>query len=433
MRFDARTAKQLLPGAHLNIDGCPGLRLQATTSRRSWIYRYKSPVDGRMRQIKIGEWPALSIAVAAVEWERLRDERNAGNDPALTKRQAHGSVGVMVQQGDSLTVRDVCTAYLEGHVERNRKSKGAAEVARMFRTMIGDIAELPAAELTRERAFSKIDSFRHIPVQASKLRLELGAAWDYALDAGRLLESTPNWWRQIMRGRLRSKGRRIGGQPIGTVKRFLSDVEAGALVNWLPNFSRNVEDALTLYLWTGTRGGEIAAMEGAEITDEPDGLWWTIPKAKTKNARHESATDLRVPLVGRADAIVRRRRERYGKGWLFPAERGGHMEQKVFGQAVHFHMPYSETRPEQDRPRLPVAHWAPHDLRRTARTMLAALGCPYEIGEAIIGHTLPGVGGIYNRHSYDAERRHWLVKLDEKLEAVTQAHQTSPSSGRSRS
>ncbi|AYX28721.1 Phage integrase [Burkholderia pseudomallei] len=433
MRFDARTAKQLSPGAHLKIDGCPGLRLEATASRRSWIYRYKSPVDGRMRQIKIGEWPALSIAAAAVEWERLKQARNAGNDPALAKRQANDSVGVMVQQGDSPTVRDICSAYLTGHVERNRQSKGAAEVARMFRTMLGDIADLPAVEVTRERAFSKIDSYRHVPVQASRLRLELGAAWDYALDAGRLPESASNWWRQIMRGRLRSNGRRIQGQPIGTAKRFLTDAEVGALITWLPNFSRNVEDALTLYLWTGTRGAEICAMEGTEITEERDGLWWTIPKVKTKSARHEKATDLRVPLVGRADAIVRRRLERYGKGWLFPAERGGHMQQKVFGQAVHCHMPYSVTRPEQERPRLPVTHWAPHDLRRTARTILAALGCPYEIGEAILGHMLPGVGGIYNRHSYDAERRHWLTKLDEKLEAATRSHQSSPSSGRSRS
>lgn len=433
MRFDARTAKQLSPGAHLKIDGCPGLRLEATASRRSWIYRYKSPVDGRMRQIKIGEWPALSIAAAAVEWERLKQARNAGNDPALAKRQANDSVGVMVQQGDSPTVRDICSAYLTGHVERNRQSKGAAEVARMFRTMLGDIADLPAVEVTRERAFSKIDSYRHVPVQASRLRLELGAAWDYALDAGRLPESASNWWRQIMRGRLRSNGRRIQGQPMGTAKRFLTDVEVGALITWLPNFSRNVEDALTLYLWTGTRGAEICAMEGTEITEERDGLWWTIPKVKTKSARHEKATDLRVPLVGRADAIVRRRLERYGKGWLFPAERGGHMQQKVFGQAVHCHMPYSVTRPEQERPRLPVTHWAPHDLRRTARTILAALGCPYEIGEAILGHMLPGVGGIYNRHSYDAERRHWLTKLDEKLEAATRSHQSSPSSGRSRS
>ncbi|WP_414451915.1 tyrosine-type recombinase/integrase [Burkholderia sp. 22PA0099] len=429
MRFDARTAKQLLPGAHLNIDGYPGLRLEATASRRSWTYRYKSPVDGRMRQIKIGEWPALSIAAAAVEWERLRDQRNAGNDPALAKRQARGSVAVMVQQGHSPTVREVCLAYLEGHVERNRKSKGAAEVARIFKTMIGDIAELPAAELTRERAFNKIDSFRHIPVQASKLRLELGAAWDYALDAGRLPETALNWWRQVMRGRLRSNGKRIQGQPTGTVKRFLSDAETGALINWLPNFSRNVEDALTFYLWTGTRGAEIGAMEGREIAEEPDGLWWTIPKVKTKNARHENATDLRVPLVGRAEAIVRRRLERYGPGWLFPAERGGPMQQKVFGQAVHFHMPYSETRPEQQRPRLTITHWAPHDLRRTTRTLLAAVGCPYEVGEAIIGHMLPGVGGIYNRHDYDAERRQWLAKLDAKLETLSVASTSSARGG----
>ncbi|WP_175766011.1 tyrosine-type recombinase/integrase [Burkholderia ambifaria] len=418
MRFDARTAKQLLPGAHLNIDGCPGLRLEAAASRRSWTYRYKSPVDGRMRQIKIGEWPAMSVAAAAVEWERLRDQRNAGNDPALAKRQPNSSVAVMVQQGDSLTVGEVCDAYLKGHIETRRKPKGAAEVARMFRTMIGGIADFPAAKLTRERAFATIDAFRHIPVQATKLRLELGAAWDYALDAGRLPEGTPNWWRQIMRGRLRSIGKRIGGQPVGTAKRFLSDGEVGVLINWLPNFSRNVEDALTLYLWTGTRGVEVAGMAGAEIADEQDGLWWTIPKAKTKNARHENATDLRVPLIGRAEAIVRRRVQRYGDGWLFPAERGGRMEQKVFGQAVHFHMPYSETRPEQARPRLPVTHWSPHDLRRTVRTMLAALGCPFEIGEAILGHMLRGVGGVYNRHKYDDERRYWLSKLNLKLEEL---------------
>jgi integrase len=98
------------------------------------------------------------------------------------------------------------------------------------------------------------------------------------------------------------------------------------------------------------------------------------------------------------------------------------MQQKVFGQSVHYHMPYSETRPKLVRPRLPVTHWAPHDLRRTARTMLAALGCPFEVGEAIIGHMLSGVGGVYNRHAYDAERRQWLMKLDAKLEAVSREH-----------
>ncbi len=418
MRFDARAAKQMQPGTHMTIDGCPGLRLEASASRRSWTYRYKSPVDGRMRQTKIGEWPALSLAAAMGEWEKLRSGRDAGSDPALAKRQqARPVVGVMVQD-QAPTVREVCRAYLIGHVERNRKSKGAKETRRTFDTMLGDFGDRVAEAVTRAQAFALLESHAHIPVQARRLRQELGAAWDYALDANTLPEATPNWWRQIMRGRLRSTGKRIEGESTGTKKRVLSNIETGRLINWLPNFSRAVKDAVTMYLWTATRGAEICAMTGSEILVEEDGAWWVIPKAKTKNARHADATDLRVPLVGRADEIVRRRKARYGDGYLFPSTTGRHMEQNVVQTGVWTHQPYSTTRPEQDRPRLTVTHWAPHDLRRTARTMLAALGCPFEVGEAITGHMLPGVAGVYNLHKYDSERRHWLTLLDARLEEL---------------
>ncbi len=44
--------------------------------------------------------------------------------------------------------------------------------------------------------------------------MELGAAWDYALDAGRLPENTPNGWRRIVHGRLRGKGRGRNGERV---------------------------------------------------------------------------------------------------------------------------------------------------------------------------------------------------------------------------
>ena len=49
----------------------------------------------------------------------------------------------------------------------------------------------------------------------ARLRTELGAAWDYAYDSGRLADSVPNWWRQIMRGRcpLRSQCQ-AGAMPV---------------------------------------------------------------------------------------------------------------------------------------------------------------------------------------------------------------------------
>lgn len=57
-------------------------------------------------------------------------------------------------------------------------------------------------------------------------------------------------------------------------------------------------------------------------------------------------------------------------------------------------------------------------MRRTSRTLLAAMGCPDEIGEAIIGHMKEGVVGVYNLHAYDNERRDWLKQLDVRLESL---------------
>ncbi|REG58985.1 uncharacterized protein DUF4102 [Paraburkholderia sp. BL6669N2] len=421
MHFDARAAKQLGPDQHLTVTDCPGLRLVATKTTKSWTYRYKSPVDGRMKQTKIGEWPAMSPAAATAAWEKLREARNEGQEPVAKKRQpSTASIGDMVPQTLKYTMGNLCRDYLEGHVERNRKTKGANEIARMFRTMLGPLADVPAETMTRAQAFDLIESHAHIPVQAAKLRAELGAAWEYAHDAGRLSQDAPNWWRLIMRGKLKSKGKTIGGKRVGK-KRTLSDAELAVLIPWLPNFSRSVCDALTLYLWTATRGSEIVAMEGREITEESDGWWWTIPKEKTKNERHEDATDLRVPLIGRAETVVRRRLSVYGKGHLFPPTNGSaaHIEQKVVQTAVHYRQPYSKTNPDMVRPRLPVTVWAPHDLRRTIRTMLASMGCPDEVGEAVIGHMQEGIKGVYNRHAYDAERRVWLTRVSERLEQLS--------------
>jgi len=72
--------------------------------------------------------------------------------------------------------------------------------------MLGDFGNLDAAKVTRAQAFGLLESFLDTPVVAANLRGELGAACDYGHDAGRLDENAPNWWRLIMRGKLRSKG-----------------------------------------------------------------------------------------------------------------------------------------------------------------------------------------------------------------------------------
>lgn len=429
MSFDARAIKLLQVGQHLTSTEYPGLRIEAFADRRTWTYRYRGPVDGRLRQIKLGGWPAMSVAAAIVAWENCRAQREAGRDPAIEAKEAKAAARAAVyarkakQAAKAYTVFNVADDYWNGHIAVNRKAKGATEIRRMFDTMLGDTGKVSALDLTRAEAFDLIKSHGDRPVVAGYLRAELGAAWDYAIDAGRLPETCPNWWRLILRGKLKSKGKKIAGEHVGTAKRSLSAQEIGQLIRWLPNFTQLVEDALTMYLWTCTRGAEILTMEGRDVGLEEDGLWWwVIPKAKTKNARHENATDLRVPLFGRALAVVSRRKERYGDGLLFPAKRRDGkvvpVEQKTIQSTVWMHQPYSKTRPELERPRLTVTNWAPHDLRRSSRTLLAAMGCPKEVGESILGHMLPGVEGVYNQHGYDAERVEWLRRLSDRLEAL---------------
>lgn len=204
MHFDARTAKLLKPGEHIIVAASPGLRLVATATRRTWTYRYKSPVDQRMRQVALGQWPAMSIAAATVAWEAARARRDAGEDLASTKRAARVERDKPVPR--DYTVRALCDDYLAGHVKVHRKPKGYAEVERLFMRHLPPIESLAPTDVTRSVAFDFLEGLANTPVVAANVRAELGAAWEYALDAGRLDENVPNWWRQVMRGRLRSKG-----------------------------------------------------------------------------------------------------------------------------------------------------------------------------------------------------------------------------------
>jgi integrase len=62
-----------------------------------------------------------------------------------------------------------------------------------------------------------------------------------------------------------------------------------------------------------------------------------------------------------------------------------------------------------------LADFTLHDLRRTARTHLAALGIRREVAERCLGHKLRGVEGTYDRHDYFKERRLALAQWAQLL------------------
>lgn len=159
MHFDSRTAKALQAGQHITFTDYPGLRLSASAKLRTWIYRYRSSVDGRIRQVAIGHWPAMSFPAAIVSWEALKNQRDSGSDPVLSAKQEKIEAKAFIEKEraekaeSAYTVRILCDEYLAGHIYRHRAKKGATEITRMFDTMLGSLEKLPATAITRAMAF----------------------------------------------------------------------------------------------------------------------------------------------------------------------------------------------------------------------------------------------------------------------------------------
>jgi integrase len=62
--------------------------------------------------------------------------------------------------------------------------------------------------------------------------------------------------------------------------------------------------------------------------------------------------------------------------------------------------------------------WTLHDLRRTARSLMARAGVPSEHAEQCLGHTIGGVAGTYNRHDYHSEKLRAYEKLATMVDAI---------------
>jgi integrase len=59
----------------------------------------------------------------------------------------------------------------------------------------------------------------------------------------------------------------------------------------------------------------------------------------------------------------------------------------------------------------------PHDLRRTAASHMTSIGVSRLVVSKILNHAEPGITAVYDRHSYDREKRAaldaWGIRLEE--------------------
>jgi integrase len=161
-----------------------------------------------------------------------------------------------------------------------------------------------------------------------------------------------------------------------------------------------------LRLITAQRGGEVFAIEWKELDLET--AWWTIPGEKSKNGLAH-----RVPLSCPAVKLFQDLRQRQLRSkshknspWVFPARQG------------QGHLGTVQKSVERIRDQAKCEDFTAHDLRRTAASMMTGMGIPRLTVSKILNHVEPGVTAVYDRHSYDREKRDALEAWSKRLMAM---------------
>jgi integrase len=172
--------------------------------------------------------------------------------------------------------------------------------------------------------------------------------------------------------------------------------------------------AMRMILCTGQRPGEVAGMSWDELKDG----FWNIPAARMKGKEPQ-----RVPLTPMVlDIIEQARPLSCDSRYVF---RSSYVEDSPI-------KPHSLAR-ALDRHRLEmgftedVPRFTPHDLRRTVRTRLAALGVSDVVAERVLGHKLQGILAVYNRYDYDQEKRQALELWERELQRIVGTDAPEPS------
>lgn len=396
---------------HLKVEGiltdarCTGLRLVAKLSeksgwlRKTWVYRYRT--RGKvLKQMKLGEFPGMTLPAAREAWgvqKAIRDDPAQG-DPkqALRQRVIERKAVLDEEKRQGYTVERLCLDYLREHVEKRRSN--VDEPRRLLeREVIPVLGNKPAIDIRRNDIHDLIQRIigRGAPRIAQMVRTELKAAFEHSIAAGRVPDSHVN------------PCDKVKAPPQVRRNRAFSEAELEAFLRWLPKAqcSKTVRDAMHLELLTTSRQGEIVAMKWRDV-DTERGIW-RIPK--TKNGRpHE------VMLSKQAAALIESRRGLHDV-YVFPLPNGrSHVSSKAIGVAQYV-----------VRSSLDVAEWTVHDLRRSALTGLARIGCSRPIQDRISNHHDSSVAAIYDRHTYDLEAMRWLQAWADSLDELAKGERES--------
>ena len=353
--------------------GYPGLALRVSYGgSKTWVYFYR--LFGKQKRLTLGRWPSMSLSTAREAWRNARTTIDKGESP---KHQRPAQASSFVAVADEWLKRDQAHNRSYAVVKRNIErcvlpAWEGRQISTIGRRDINDLIDAVAD--------------RGAVTMARRLHAYLHRLFRWAVGRG-ILETNPM-------AHLPKPGSEIPRD------RVLTDSELAQVFKNATKLRPTPYGPMyQLLILTGARRTEIAALRWSEIKDDTI----ILGRDRTKAGEVHS-----IPLSPQALAILKQLPRIGPSDFVFT----------VTGRnpAVDF----SGTKRRLDAI-TKIPPWRIHDLRRTTATGLQRLGINLQVIEAVLGHvggSRSGIVGVYQRHSFDAEKRTALEAWAREVERI---------------
>jgi integrase len=399
----------------------PGLAVRVSDKGRRSFYAVKRRA-GRQQPswVLLGSYPVTTLAEARAKAREALGALMAGDDPATLAEPTRRAKEEDERRLAAGTFAAVAERFVKQHLPRLRSARAGEALIR--RELIPTLGSKPIGEIRRRDVIALLEAIvaRGAP-EPGRARPRSGGEYA-ARHALASLRKIYNWAlsRDIEGIEANPCGRVKAADLLGSSKardRVLSDTELRLVWRAAEATGYPFGDLVRALLMTGQRLREIGEARWSEI----GGRTLMIPAERMKSKVAHA-----VPMTDRTRALFGELPRFAGGEYLFSTTAGRRPISGYSKMKARFDCSIADL-VEQDRAQIVAAggseaervraieRWTLHDLRRTARTGLAAAGVSVFVAELVIGHRQSGVHGVYDMHTYDAEKRQALEKWEARL------------------
>lgn len=270
--------------------GQPGLNVQARRGRVRYLFRFRSPVTGRRRQLQLDWHGAITLAQARDIAQQLRAKVAAGIDPQEA-REAEQRAAVTLGKAVEGYLQDLQERAQTG-AKRGKRSGYASARRRLERHVVPKLGDKRLRDIAAEDIRRLHRSLQRTPVEANRTLTALSSVFGWA-DREELIPAGTNPTRYVERFAETGTRRALTAAELSALGVALNGAEESGSEN------PSVILAVRVLALTGFRRSELLGHMSKNRRGPREGLrWGDVDLDEGRIRLHDSKTGAQTRVIG---------------------------------------------------------------------------------------------------------------------------------------